>query len=122
MTGRVGIWVAALGLIAAPALSQPSAGDARPFAARLQHLVGQRSGPVMVASIHAEGNMLVFTISGGIGWRAFVPVASLTRAQLVRHCARPEVRGFFNGRRLLRVDTTEWGRNRWVGQPVGRCP
>lgn len=66
--------------------------------------------------------MLVFTINGGTGWRAFVPIATLTRGQLIRHCQRPEVRGYFNGRRLLRVDTTELGQRRWVGQPIGHCP
>ena len=114
---------AALALLAAPASAQPARqADARPYAARLQHLVGQRSGPAMLASVHAEGNMLVFTVNGGIGWRAFVPIATLTRAQLIRHCQRPEVRGYFNGRRLLRIDTTELGQRRWTGQPIGHCP
>ncbi|HTU12841.1 MAG TPA: hypothetical protein VMG08_18265 [Allosphingosinicella sp.] len=125
MTRRLPPFLLSLALAAAPAIAQrppPPQAGAAPFARRLQHLVGQRQGPVMLAAVHAEGNVLVFTLNGGIGWRAFVPVAALTRAQLARHCQRPEVRGFFNGRRLLRVDTTELGRNRWPGQPVGRCP
>ena len=105
-----------------PALAQPPQADARPFAARLQHLVGQRNGPVVLAAVHAEGPVLVFTLSGTIGWRAFVPVGRLSQTYLVRSCRLPEVRAYFNGRRLLRLDTVELGRSRWPGLLIGRCP
>jgi hypothetical protein len=109
------------GLLAAPAVAQPQA-DAAPYARQLQHLVGQREGTLVLGSIHAEGNILVFTINGGIGWRAVVPSERLSRIYLARYCRLPVVRGFFNGRRLLRIDTVELGRNRWRGQLVPRCP
>ncbi len=112
-------------LLAAPAFAQtpiPSRAGAQPFARALQRHVGERHGPVMLRAIHAEGPVLVVTVDGGIGWRAFVPVASLARSYLVRYCRQPEVRGFFNGRRMLRIDTLELGRNRWPGQPVFGCP
>ena len=103
------------------AIAQPQTG-AQPFARSLQRIVGQRRGLVAVSAVHAEGNLLVITVNGGFGWRAFVPMASLSLSYLARYCRRPEVRGFFNGRRMLRVDTMEMGRNRWPGQPVTRCP
>ena len=117
---------AAPGILVVAALSAPLAAqhpaDARPFAARLQHLVGQRTGPAVLRAVHAEGRVLVFTIDGTIGWRAFVPVARLSQSFLTRYCRQPSVRGYFNGRRLLRIDTVELGRRRWPGQPIARCP
>lgn len=76
----------------------------------------------MLRAIHAEGNMLVFTIDGGIGWRAFVPIDAVSREQLAAFCRWREVRRYFNGRRTVRVDTTEAGRRRWPGRPLSRCP
>lgn len=110
-------------LAAAPAAAQAlSPADARPFARALQAVVGQQANGLTLRTVHAEGNVLVITVDGGTGWRAFVPVAALTQSQLSHYCRRREVRGFFNGRRLLRVDTVELGRNRWRGRPVTRCP
>ena len=109
-------------LLPPAALAQPPQADARPYARALQRLVGQRQGAVMLSAVHAEGHVLVLTVNGAIGWRAFVPVARLSQAQLARYCRQPEVRGFFNGRRLLRIDTTEMGRNRWPGALVSHCP
>ena len=109
-------------LLPTTALAQPPEADARPFARALQRLVGQRQGPVMLSAVHAEGNVMVLTVNGAIGWRAFVPVERMSQIQLARYCRRPEVRGFFNGRRLLRIDTTEMGRNRWPGALVSHCP
>lgn len=126
-SGRISCAVAVLMLQTAPAAAQapaapPPLADARPYAARLQHMVGQRNGPVVLRSVHAEGQVLVLTLDGGIGWRAFVPVARLSQSQLIRQCQRPEVRGFFNGRRRLRIDTVELGQRRWPGQLIARCP
>jgi hypothetical protein len=123
--GRIGalrLLFVLLALFAGPVAAQQRDSGAAPYARQLQRIVGQRSGPAMLTAVHAEGNMLVLTVNGGIGWRAFVPIARMSQIQLARYCRRPEVRGFFNGRRILRVDTTELGRNRWPGQPVARCP
>jgi hypothetical protein len=109
------------GLVATPAAAQMQA-SAAPYARQLQRIVGQRNGAVVLSGVHAEGNVLVLTVNGGIGWRAFVPIDRMSLIYLARYCRRPEVRGFFNGRRMVRVDTTELGRNRWPGQPVSRCP
>ena len=76
----------------------------------------------MLRAVHAEGQVLVFTIDGPLGWRAFVPVARLSQSFLIRYCRQPAVRTYFNGRRLLRIDTVELGLRRWRGQPIARCP
>ena len=112
---------ACLALGAPPAIAQPQAGAA-PFARQLQHLVGQQRSGVVLRAIRAEGNMLVFTLDGGTGWRAFVPIDAISRDQLAAFCRRPDVRRYFNGRRSVRVDTTEAGRRRWPGRPLSRCP
>lgn len=120
---RFALPAAALLLAAAPVAGRVAGpADARPFARALQRAVGERANGLTLRAVHAEGNVLVVTVDGAIGWRAFVPIASITRSYLVRACQRAEVRGFFNGRRLLRIDTVELGRNRWPGRPIGGCP
>jgi hypothetical protein len=114
-----------LALVATPAMARrplPPQSGAVPFARQLQHLVGQGRRGIVLSAVHAEGNVLVFTVNGGTGWRAFVPIDALSRDQLASFCRWPQVRGFFNGWRTARVDTTELGRHRWPGRPVSRCP
>jgi hypothetical protein len=96
--------------------------DARYFARHMQSQVGRTAGPTTISSIAAEGNALVVTLDGEIGWRRGTPSYAITAYFLEGFCKKPDVAVYFTEGRTLRVDSLEKGASAIRGSPVERCP
>ena len=96
--------------------------SAETFARGMQQLVGRQMGPLTIASIVAEGNVLVVTLDGQAGWRGEVSGGGINQAFLSGFCRNPDAASYFSGGRTMRVDTMENGQSRLQGEPIDRCP
>ena len=96
--------------------------SAETFARGMQQLVGRQMGPLTIASIAAEANVLVVTLDGQPGWRAEVSGGGINAAFLSGFCRNPDAVTYFSGGRTMRIDTMESGQNRLQGEPIDRCP
>jgi hypothetical protein len=105
-----------------PPQQQSASLSAETFARGMQQLVGQQMGPLRIASVAAEGNVLVVTLDGATGWRAETSPTGINEAFLAGYCRNPNAAVYFGGGRTMRVDTMENGQNRIQGAPVDRCP
>lgn len=92
------------------------------FARGMQQLVGRQMGPLTIASVAAEGNVLVVTLDGQAGWRGDTSSSGINAAFLSGYCRNPDAAIYFSAGRTMRVDTMENGQNRIQGQPIDRCP
>jgi hypothetical protein len=96
--------------------------DAGYFARRLQSQVGRKVGPMTMKSIVAEGNVLVVTFDGAVGWRRGMPSYAITAYFLEGFCAKPDAAAYFAEGRTLRVDSLEADASPIRGSPATRCP
>jgi hypothetical protein len=96
-----------------------NAGD---FAGEMQHLVGRTHGPITIRSIEADGNILVVTLGGPLGWRQVMPMYAMTAYFVDRLCEDPKTARYFRDGRLLRLDTTDTGGRLVHGAPMDHCP
>ena len=97
-------------------------GSAADFAREMHYLVGRTHGPVTIRSIEAESDILVFTLDGPAGWRQAMPSYAMTAYFVDRICEDRKAARYFDGRRLLRLDTTDSGAYPIHGAPMDHCP
>jgi hypothetical protein len=95
--------------------------DASDYSRRLQSLVGRGFGPVSVASVHADANVLVVTFDGPANWRLGYPSFMFMAVFLDGFCQTAAAKNYFHDGRTLRIDTREAGRKPITGTPVSRC-
>lgn len=104
-----------LTFFATPAAAQVSAAE---FAESVQSMVGKDSGPIGIASIKAEGSVVVVVLDAS-DWEG--ARESATDSVLLGFCESGDESGFFTNKQL-RVDTLEKGRGLIVGRVVNKCP
>ncbi|HEV7658945.1 MAG TPA: hypothetical protein VGO55_03780 [Allosphingosinicella sp.] len=93
------------------------------FASIMQPLVGREVDGVTIASIRAEGDLVILVLDGGVGWRRGITAEMMEGVLLGNFCDPAAANhGFFNGTRRMRVDTLEGGREPIQGQPIASCP
>jgi hypothetical protein len=82
--------------------------------------IGLRSGPARLSAVQVEGNSLVVTFDGGIGWRRTYSVERVSTDFFTGFCQGPDPALLREGR-TIRLDTLENGANRQRGEPVSSC-
>lgn len=108
------------------AVQSPPAGEAFDLspaeaAERLQPMVGREyEGGLTVTRIFAEGRTLVFVFDGPRGWRAELSPQEVSDIFTASFCEDQDFDYFVNGN-MMRIDTTEGGRDGRTGPLVQHC-
>ncbi|HMO75257.1 MAG TPA: hypothetical protein PKD99_10260 [Sphingopyxis sp.] len=112
---------AAVALAPMPVLAQGQGGPtAAQFAQALQTEVGKEfDGGIRIVGIEAEGNTLIFKMSGPAGWREGETPESLSDALVGGFCK--EAPDFFDRGLTMRVHSID-GPSEWRGPLVRSCP
>ena len=119
------IFAAAAGaslFVSAPAFATQASDFAARMAEGLQGLVGKQPDSMFtITAIKAEGETLVISVDGPIGWREDKSATDLSGAFVNGFCSKAA--NMFDTGMKLRVDTSENGGDKlWKGPSVDHCP